>query len=295
MQCIQGKNTNKYNICWAGNGKSFYELYNICQFIPYAKGFNSEGWIKYHIPKQMEDDKTYFFVLKKEFKQLKSDSLPEIWCINLERRPDRKEKMIKSGHAINFFKAVDGKELTMTDQIKTMFKNNDFKWRRAIIGVALSHYNLWLQLLNSERESYLIVEDDVEFCDDFKNKLSHAYAQLEGKDWDMLYLGFSMFQEDRNPFEPDFWNDDYPDVNPWDKFFFGAGFFGYVISRQGAQKLVSFIQQHGVLRAIDCIPKQLLYFNRFFTLPHLIRTPCYDPIINKNVDTDIQTDKSTLI
>ena len=67
--------------------------------------------------------------------------------INLERRTDRKEYMrqllekegLVQDRDYTFVKAVDGRALRVTDEIRTAFAKNDFQFRRGILGCALTH------------------------------------------------------------------------------------------------------------------------------------------------------------
>lgn len=291
-------------------GKTKEEMFKLCLSIPYAVGWNSNNWLKYHINSvKTNSPGSTLYVVSKPFRQLSVKKLPSIWCINLERRLDRKVgmqtkewKIIQempndkstNSSLINFFTAVDGKQLTMTKEIKTLFKGNDFNYRRGVVGAALSHYNLWKQLLKSKELSYLIVEDDVEFANNFMAKYSHAMANIEliDPEWDILYLGFSLYE--RKQYENELWNDKLPHVIPFPtNLCIGAGFFGYVVSRRGATKLINYIGQNGITRAIDCIPIYLPGMRRYSMMPNIIQTPCFSAE-NQNVDTDIQTDYNVL-
>lgn len=296
MEVVENADIPRFDVCQVTQ-KTLKELHKICQFMPYAEGFNSHGWIKYHVSdtctKPHEGLKLYKVI--RPFKQLTARHLPEIWCINLERRSDRKEKMESKniGLPINFYKAVDGKELKLTDKLEYMFRNNNHGYRRAVIGCALSHINLWKQLLESDQDCYLIIEDDIEFADNFKEKYSHAFAQVEGKDWDYLYLGFTIYNDKKKPIEKELWNEKFPSVKPFDHYFYGAGFFGYVISKSGAQKMLEYIDQNGVNVPIDSIARLMPSVNRFMMFPHIVQTPYVGPW-SDHKDTDIQTDFSTL-
>lgn len=295
MQCYENVDSGGFDICKV-QASSLKEMYEICRYIPYAKGFNSLGWVKYHINSTLTPSLgNNLYVLDIDDKKYISDTFPEIWVINLERRQDRKQKMVESGLPLNFFKAVDGKELTMTDEIKKLFEGNDFNYRRAVIGAALSHYNLWKQLTISKHKEYLIIEDDVEFAENFLFKYSHVCNQLQYiKDWDICYLGWSLYEYQKQHIASELWNDKFPEIVPFDnRRFYGAGFFGYLVSKQGAEKLCKYISKNGITQAIDCIPQKIEGFNRYFMFPHIIRTPCYGPG-NEHIDTDIQTDYSFL-
>jgi GR25 family glycosyltransferase involved in LPS biosynthesis len=58
------------------------------------------------------------------------------------------------------------------------------------IAALRSHYNLLKFAHENNFESILILEDDVDFCDDFKNKLSAAMLELP-YDWECLHLAGS--------------------------------------------------------------------------------------------------------
>ena len=79
-----------------------------------------------------------------------------------------KEKKVTN---YEFVRAVDGKELKPTDEIKELFDGNCFFYRRAVIGCAFSHMNLWKQLIEDETtDYYIIIEDDVVLADNFSEK-----------------------------------------------------------------------------------------------------------------------------
>lgn len=295
MIYIQDKDSPGFDICQVTQ-KTIQELVKIASFIPYAVAFNSDGWIKYHIsPTSLVDAPgSKLFLLNQQTRQLSAKKLPPIWCINLERRADRKEMMKMSGLPINFFKAVDGKELKMTDEIRKLFEGNDFSYRSAIVGCCFSHVNLWKQLLASNDDAYLIIEDDVEFCENFNDKFSHAVAQVEKQDWDFLYLGFTIYNDIRKSIENELWNNRFPHVTPFDNFHCGCGFFGYAISRSGAEKMLQYIEQNGIKCAIDSLPRLMPNIKRFSMIPHLVKTPYVGPGSN-HLDTDIQTDLNILV
>ena len=71
---------------------------------------------------------------------------------------------------------IDGKELKPTNELKKLFDGNDFGSNVGAIGCALSHYNLWKQLVeDSTNEYYLIIEDDLSLFSHFKE----TYDKIE--------------------------------------------------------------------------------------------------------------------
>lgn len=65
------------------------------------------------------------------------------------------------------------------------------------VGMCLSHYWLWRQLLVTGEESALIVEDDCRFHEDWHGKYRAACEFLPGT-WDLLFLG-SCCASDKQP------------------------------------------------------------------------------------------------
>ena len=119
----------------------------------------------------------------------------DVWIINLNRRADRIQEWAKAypelANVTQRFQAIDGRELHMTPAISELFQHNDFKWKRSVVGCALSHILLWAQLAceTSAVESYLILEDDMRFgCEDWANALQDALGALPD-DVDVAMLG----------------------------------------------------------------------------------------------------------
>lgn len=111
--------------------------------------------------------------------------LEKIFCLNLERRPDRKEHAIKQFEKIGlqgveFVTAVDGKALglqsTLTDITPGM------------IGCYESHRNIMRHCIENNIKSYLVFEDDILFIDGFNIFVQMAIEKLPA-DWEFVYWG----------------------------------------------------------------------------------------------------------
>lgn len=105
------------------------------------------------------------------------------FCINLERRPDRKEAMesqlLKENIPFEIFPAVDGKQILDDDKRLEMFDKNV---SRGAIGCSLSHIELWIKLLNEpEIDTYLIMEDDLVLGNNFNDKLDTLLRSMNDK------------------------------------------------------------------------------------------------------------------
>lgn len=210
-----------------------------------------------------------------------------IKIINLPHRLDRKTQMTEYLNAscvenYEFIKAVYGKDLVPTMKIKELFLGNDFKYRKAVIGCAFSHINLWEELLaDYMNDYYVILEDDVTLCDDFKNKLDRVIELYKNKKVDYLLIGSQLLKDEKCTKEE-------LDINILKHSISAYGAFGYIISKNACHKILKYINVHHVTRAIDWVG---IYINAGVVMwtvnKCLVDTPSFQ--LNNNQDTDIQT------
>lgn len=222
-----------------------------------------------------------------------------IQIVNLERRLDRKnatiQKLCDSGvnvDAYDFINAVDGKQLQPTAELSYIFKGNDFGSRKGVIGCAMSHYNLWKQLLNdNNNEYYLIMEDDFTLCNDFNDKI--AILKNDFIEKDVIFLGYHMFSYNRehvaNIYNTESINTEIDILN--NDLYIG-GTHCYSINKQGAQIMVNYIRKNGIKHGIDYVMKINTLLNKFETKPHLVFADWNEE--GKLIDTDIQNDQDSL-
>ena len=118
-----------------------------------------------------------------------------IKIINLKKRTDRREKMetkLKDANInkYEFFEAINGKELTSTPELLSLFKMNDFNYKKGVMGCALSHIHLWNNLINDkDNDFYVILEDDIVFCNNFKKYLNLVCKLFVEQKLEHLALG----------------------------------------------------------------------------------------------------------
>jgi len=237
------------------------------------------------------------FTIHEVLKPTTIDQLPfrvKTFVINLKRRPDRWEDFSKHKEPMFLeyerFEAVDGTQLVSTSQLQRIFDHNDYNMRQGMVGCAMSHIKLCVQLLNDENaDAYCMLEDDLDFVPGFAAKFLHCCEELTKTDWGMFYLGHHLWKqfidhEVHSKTLP-------PKVEQFDRSesmtrsMGGTG--GYLINKKGAQKLLDFINITGMTNGIDTVQqKSADVVNVFYAYPHLIYSECYRG--DNSPDTDIQ-------
>jgi GR25 family glycosyltransferase involved in LPS biosynthesis len=220
--------------------------------------------------------------------------------VNLERRPDRKEAMTTLFKAINmtdyvFSKAVDGKTLESTNALKQLFKDNDFGSRKGFIGCALSHYQLWKELVaDKNQDYYLVFEDDISFnSNTYKERFDKLKPEMAKQE--VLFLGYHMFSYKREEFRHiyDIAPDTVMKIEPLNKNLYIGGTFAYSINKVGAQKLLDYIAINGIKHGIDYLMKIVPTLTMSEVQPLLVTSEWYETK-DKPVDTDIQINHESL-
>jgi len=176
----------------------------------------------------------------------------------------------------DFMNAVDGNELIPTEHLYTLFKDNDFNYRKGVIGCALSHMTLWKQLVrDSDCELYVIIEDDAEFVDGFEVKLNKAIRLFASEPRAELCFisGFSM----KTPCSS---MNDMQLIKKKNDTVDGLG--GYIVKKSGAARFMQYYAAHSVKRAIDASIVDNFKEHLYELNQYLIKTPFFGP------DTDIQ-------
>jgi GR25 family glycosyltransferase involved in LPS biosynthesis len=110
------------------------------------------------------------------------DRFDKVFCVNLDRRPDRMlhfEEQVKKYNLGEFERvsAVDGKNLDISN----------FKISAGELGLVLTNLKIIEKSISNRYESILILEDDCIFTDEIKEV--DSYFSVLPKDWDMLYMG----------------------------------------------------------------------------------------------------------
>jgi GR25 family glycosyltransferase involved in LPS biosynthesis/glycosyltransferase involved in cell wall biosynthesis len=212
------------------------------------------------------------------------------FVVNLNRRPDRRASVITefAKHGITnyvFFDAVDGKELTPTPELSALFANNDFGSRRGVVGCALSHMDLWKRLVaDTTNDYYTVFEDDVELVDGFVEKYTRVIA--EPRNYDLLMLGFTS-RDCGVRYRGS------GDIESLDPTVYIGGIFGYIVTKQGAQKLLDYIKIYGIRHGIDYQMKITPGIIIHAVQPHIVLSDWVQDVAS-SVDSDIQRDFDSL-
>ena len=217
-----------------------------------------------------------------EIKQLGPTKF-EIKVVNLERRLDRKEQTIakfKEQGIVDykFIEAVDGQKLDVGVDIIELFKGNDYGNRKGFIGCALSHYNLWKQLLQSSDEYYYIMEDDVSIEPNYYEKIK----SIDYLKYDILFLGYSMYSSVREKIE----RVDEFSIGRLSMSQYVGGTFAYSINRTGAKKMIDYIEKNGIKHGIDYLFKIIPELECYESKPQLCFSEWNEN--GKEIDSDIQ-------
>lgn len=124
--------------------------------------------------------------------------IDDAYVINLDRRKDRLDRLWTTSpeleRRVERWPAIDGRSLTLTPAISRLLSPNDFFWKKAVSGCALSHLGLWWKLANETPDitSYLILEDDVKFVPGWEGRWKAAVDEGHvPDDYDIIYLGWS--------------------------------------------------------------------------------------------------------
>lgn len=149
------------------------------------------------IDKAQSDDKNNFCAL---YKKLGKASIPKAFCLTLKETPKRKEyadaHFKNHNLEVDFFEGIHGKKFGLSSNIP--YTDDVPNWSpddgtphfisQGHVGCILSHYILWKVLSYLPYNEYLILEDDVVLCDNFKEKLIHYKSQLP-EDWQYAFIG----------------------------------------------------------------------------------------------------------
>jgi len=139
--------------------------------------------------------------------------LEGIYCINLDRRPERWAFMLgqfeRLGMSASRFPAVDGSQVDVEQlaeaglisdlarqryMLPDSYKLFGFDLTAGAVGCALSHLFIWKDIVGRdggqrELKPFLVVEDDCAFDPYFSESLLEERLRPVPHDWELLFLG----------------------------------------------------------------------------------------------------------
>lgn len=196
--------------------------------------------------------------------------IDKVYIINLERRPDRKEKILSELLKVGitnyeFINAIDGKNPDVYKMYKKLKYEKKSKIKTAgHLGCLLSHVNALKKAYNDGFKQSLIIEDDIffknnNFLDELKNIVMCP--------WKIIFLGAPIIE--KKIF-----------LNKWaycNKF---PGTYGYIIKRELIKKTLSLINKMN--NCIDLIfIKSIQKSNYCFILNDFVLTDINDSDTSK--------------
>ena len=219
----------------------------------------------------------------------KQDDNIETYVINLEERKDRLIQFNKNSNIkYKVFNAINGTKLKPNEHLQQLFLGNDYNMRVGIVGCALSHIKLLINLLKSDNDIFCILEDDITFAHNFEHKLKHI-IKTSTSGWDLIYLGHHLYPKYKI-------NDCYnkeilpilhkTSVTESLKVSMG-GTYGYLITKNGIKKLLDYINSTGITKGIDTIQQNAINtMETYYCHPHIVFSECVLP--GKKSNSDIQ-------
>ena len=175
----------------------------------------------------------------------------KIKIINLKSRTDRKNYMIEQFSKndvtnYEFFEAINGKQIKESEEVRMLFEGNDFNYKKGVIGCSLSHIHLWNELLHDNANKfYVILEDDIELCDNFKQHLDYVCKLFYEEKLEYLSLG----EYDSNKQFPSL----NTNIEMYTKDLYKEGHiqFAYIISKLAIAKSFEYINSCSIKCALD--------------------------------------------
>ncbi len=164
-------------------------------------GDTRKNW-KGRTTKKFIDDETFDKILKENTFDINT-YFDKIYCLNLNRRPDRWEKVSKEFEKFNIkverFSAIDGFDID--DSIFLSYNNKGLSESESSIkgilenknalACLLSHFEILKHAKTNNFKKILVFEDDVEIDQIFTKKI----RLIKDIDWKLVYLGCSQFNK----------------------------------------------------------------------------------------------------
>jgi len=202
------------------------------------------------------------------------EKIDKLYYINLAERSDRNQHFLEQCTKQNIpsdkicrFEAINGLTHSFTPDETKLFKNVnylDMPTKLKIMGNQLSHFKIFLEMINNNYESIIICQDDVVFKDEFTNYIDLLVNNIP-TDAEIVHFGFHKYAV-RDIFLPWDLNNNLPDnisftninnyvcklVPDFNALYNSNNTTGYILTLKGAKNYVKHILQNGFKYATDC-------------------------------------------
>ena len=214
--------------------------------------------------------------------------IDKIYYINLSEREDRNMHFLtqirKNGipeEKIERFEAVNGKNRTFTPYELELFKGANYLYmptKLQIMGNQLSHFNIYLEMIERNYKYIIVCQDDIVLKDNFVSYIDELMDNIPD-DTEILHFGFHKYAV-RDIFLP--WDlsryDEisHSNINQMvcklkpvvNELYNSNNTTGYILTLKGAKGYVDYVYQYGFKYATDCdlnaylISKDIYYGSR---------------------------------
>lgn len=161
----------------------------------------------------------------------------QIYCINLQKRIDRKRKCIrlfkKLKMEVKFWRAVDGSRSKEAEEILNTTKSK-YQLNLGMIGCHLSHLGVYKDANKKRYERFLILEDDILPHKQIDKVLENLLEVENG--WSLLYLSTCDWNWKNN-------KKNVKEGQPWYKGKKIDSTSGYAIKREAIKELIELFEQ----------------------------------------------------
>jgi predicted O-linked N-acetylglucosamine transferase (SPINDLY family)/GR25 family glycosyltransferase involved in LPS biosynthesis/glycosyltransferase involved in cell wall biosynthesis len=205
----------------------------------------------------------------------------QVFVLNMESRPEHWEHMQSIFNMLQLrrFNAIEGTYLNKSDYSSIILNINE--WKHGEIGCCLSHMKMWQTIVEENISSVLIMEDDVDCDEHFKQRFSAYMDDLNkiDSDWDIVYVTGTIsklrdeYKQAMHNVGTHLYKIHNNRIDLYD-----LGTVSYAISKKGAAKYLNLIKQ-GITQKIDffmfnvdsdkvnkyCFKKPLIHHNGFIS------------------------------
>jgi len=169
----------------------------------------------------------------------------DTYCITLPEYPTRMEAVrsyfLSNGLQVKFFYGIHAERFGLYTgwRYDVDHPGTGYHIGGKNVGCWLSHYMLWSALTLAEGDHFMVLEDDAEFCPNWRTRMDQALADVP-PDFDMLYVGScNCGDKPKTQVKGEVWDVRYPFCT-----------HAYIVARKALPVLIA--TQRKVYAPIDC-------------------------------------------